>query len=183
VNGAPAYWLTRSHGSTVQLVWKTTSGTWLCLGADYLPADSVQAILEHVAATLTVGDLPLPQPVQVKGIPAAAQMRPGAILDNQFLPGDPGVPFVIISLYFGPVSHEAMALIYVTPAGHKVNTMAANSPCETANNLSVCVEARTASGVLVTEFLPGGAAALLAHVVSFGPDQANWSPDLVVGTS
>lgn len=186
VNGAPAYWLTRSHQSMVQLVWKTKSGTWLCLGADNMPADSVQATLEHVAATLTVGDVPLPQPVQIKGIPAAAQMRPGAILDNLILPGHPGVPgdsIVIISLYFGPVSHEAMALIYVAPAGHKVNTMATNSPCKTANNLSVCVEARTASGVLVTEFLPGGAADLLAHVVSFGPDQANWSPDLIVGTS
>jgi hypothetical protein len=185
VNGAPAYWLTGSRGSQVQLVWKTKSGTWLALGADNTPGD-VQEILEHVAATLTVGDVPLPQPVQVKGIPAAAQMRPGGISDNLILPGHPGVPsipIVIISLYFGPVSHEAMALIYVTPAGHKVNTMAGGSPCKTANHLSVCVEARTASGVLVTKYVPGGAAALLAHVVSFGPDQANWSPDLIVGTS
>jgi hypothetical protein len=183
VNGAAAYWLTGSRELTVRLVWRTTWGTWICLSADGLLLDSVQADLEHVAATLTVGHVPLPQPVQVKGIPAAAQMRPGEILDNLILPGDPGTSYVIISLYFGPVSHEAMALIYVTRAGDKVNTMAANSPCKTANDLSVCVEARTASGVLVTKFLPGGAAALLAHVVSFGPDQTNWRPDLIVGTS
>jgi hypothetical protein len=183
VNGAPAYWLTGSGDSPVRLIWKTTSGTWICLEADNLPTNSVRAILEHAADTLTVGDLPLPQPVQIKGIPAAAQMRPGGILDGLILPGDPGNTVVIIPLSFGTGADSAQALIYVLPVGHKDNLMPPNSPCKTANNLSICVEGRTATGVSLTKFVPGGAAALLAHVISFGPDQANWSPDLVVGTS
>lgn len=182
VNGAPAYWLIASGGTKVRLVWKGTSGTWISLAADNLPMGSVQATLEHVAETLTVGDVPLPQPVQVKGIPAAAQLRPGEVSDRLILPGDSGNNVVEIPLYFGTGTDAAHAIIYVLPAGHKDNLMMPNSPCETANNLSVCVEERTGTKLPLTNYVPGGAAALLAHVVSLGPDQANWSPDLIVGT-
>jgi hypothetical protein len=185
VNGAPAYWYAGPSYplSTVeQLVWKSPLGTWISVAATNWDPATVKATLEHVAKTLTIGDLPLPLPVQIKGIPAAYRMRVAKILDTQILPGNLGYPVLTIDLRFGPEPFPAQATIYVLPAGHKDVLMPRNSPCETANDLSVCVAEDTYDATTEGHRVPGGPAALLAHVISLGSDQAHWSPNLVVGT-
>jgi hypothetical protein len=185
VNGAPAYWYIqrRDWFDYVKLVWRRPSGLWFSLTAIDMPDDIVQTTLEHVADTLTIGDLPLPLPVQITRIPATAQMRPVQINDTQLLPGGTGFLQVNVGLQFGPGRDAAGVSLWVFPAGRKsAFAVGSSSPCKTANHLIICVTTPGENGSQLAHYIPGGAATLLAHVISLGPDQTRWKPNFITNT-
>ncbi|MEY9861064.1 hypothetical protein ABH935_006704 [Catenulispora sp. GAS73] len=172
--GTTACWTTTDGQTPVpgkaDLVWQDPSGKWLTLSGDYLDAATAAATLEHVARTVTVGQVPLPLPIQIKGLTSAALNLNQAVF-NHPAAGRTGTSDLNIGLNTATNGPN----VFVKPAGTVQGPWTwGASVCKDSNGWNICVvaEARAAAE------LPGGISGLLAHIQGLGTDPAGWSADL-----
>lgn len=172
------------------LSWQTSDGDTISL-SEGSPESSAQPDLLHIADTLQVGAIPLPLPIQIKNVPASAQMEVGQFAQNNPQAGTTGATYHLqIALTFGAgtapdvqgISVGAdQAGISVAPAGHGTGIPSGEvGACKTSDGLDICVTAPNNS--LVGDHFMPSFTALLDDVVSLGTNQADWSPNLVTGT-
>jgi len=191
IDGQPSTWSDIVAEGQYDLTWQTSDGSTITLsmttaGLDGISSASAQADVTHIAESLQVGDISLPLPIQIKGVPAAAEMQVGQIAQAAPLSGTTGATYNLgIALTFGTGNDVAQAGIEVYPASStaEIQTHETGS-CAiwaggTPNGLKICV---TAQGSTLAAYLPGGVGTLLSDIVSLGTDQANWSPNLVIDT-
>ena len=181
VNNRPAFWevdpAERSPdlGKAGVLYFQSPTGRWAEINAYYLGADPVVDTLLHVAKTAHIGDIEVPMPVQISGLPAVVT-APVASLDRpSTLPGagwDAGVSFDL---------GGANSLIHIDVA--PANTATVNAlfsganHCKTSNGLVICVSAVDQPN---PKLPPGGLDGLLRNITSLGTNPAHWTTDVVV---
>jgi len=180
VNGHPSTWAL--HEGVYTLSWQTSDGDTISL-SEGSPESSAQADLTHIADALQVGAIPLPLPIQIKGVPASAKMEVGQIAQNNPQAGTTGATYDLqIALTFGNGNTADQAGISVAPAGHGTGIPSGEvGACKTSDGLDICVTAP--NDKLVTDHYMPSLKALLDDVVSLGTNQADWSPNLVTGTN
>ena len=142
VDGHPPKWTV--SGGVYTLSWQTSNGDTISL-SEGSPESSAQADLTHIADTLQIGAIPLPLPIQIKGVPAAAQMEVGQIVQTNPQAGNNRRELQLsqIALYPGKAgSKPDQAGISVAPAGHGTGIPTDEvGACKTSGGLDICVTA------------------------------------------
>lgn len=184
IAGRPSYWISTDSGtdfvgSSALFAFETAEGHWAVLEATDLDSATMEADLEHVAATLTVGNLDLPSPIQLSGIPKSLGMQvAGSTTYTPATGSARTTPGAAIYVSFGSGNGVHYVALVAFPAS-QYPKWAVESACETSNGLKICADDVQGG---ISHFVPGGLNYLLAHVVSLGPDQAAWSPNVVINT-
>jgi len=172
VNGRTAYWITANaadptNGADTYLVWQSPQGRWAELHGYYLGDDPIEATMLRVAAGVTIGDVPVPLPISISGLPASAVAneieadRPSARGDTTW---HVGLIFAVGGSYVS---------ITVRAAGSG-GTAPLCDP--NRNGLAICV---AFSGGTANSLLPSGLPGLLKSITSFGPDPKNWTTNVL----
>jgi hypothetical protein len=183
IAGRPSYWIsskpnTEFVGSGAVFTFETADDHWAVLQATGLNSTNLAETLVHVAATLKIGDLDLPAPIQIVGLPKAIGMQIAQTYTDTPAPGgDQTALDAFIGASFGSGSDSVRMNFAVYPTDEFPASIAKGGPCKESNGLKICA---VGSNSEIERYVPGGLPYLLNHVVSLGPDPANWSPDLVV---
>jgi hypothetical protein len=182
IGGRPSYWISLDPnsdfvGSSALFAFETAEGHWAVLQATDLDSATMVATLEHVATTVTVGDLDLPSPIQISGIPKSLGMQMSqSTTDTPTAGSAQTTAGADIGVSFGNNADYVWLAAFPVAQFPK---WADGSVCETSNGLKI--RADDAQGA-ISRYVPGGLNYLLAHVVSLGPNRANWSPNVVINT-
>ena len=163
---------------TAELVWRTRSGTWASVSGTDLDAGTVEATLEHVAATATIGTMALTSPIQLTGVPASAQIQLDAVEITQPVEGDPGVYGIRFAVTFGTGATAPQALVSAYPKAHNPDPTT-NAECQTISGWWACVETQSAPAA-IDAYVPGDLGTLSRGLVVHGQDPSTWSADLIV---
>ncbi|MQS12492.1 hypothetical protein F7Q99_09395 [Streptomyces kaniharaensis] len=186
IDGRTAYWVVPdgSWHSQPTLRWQTASGRWAEItgyGSD--PEDVTQEVLHKAAADVHFGQWNVPLPVQITGLPEAFKVtdaeftRPDTNGSNGWslwLMLRDGDKTVSVGVQFDgslptPTYTDTAGSPYIDP----------HPPLTTVQNgLNISVGA--GSGVPASLEQLGGLPWLLSHIKSLGPDDANWTTNVVV---
>jgi hypothetical protein len=166
------------------LQWQTPKGTWATLFVTHTGAkDASLALLDSLAAGVTLGETQVPLPLHVDGLPKDFPARSQELN----VPGFEGKAFEVELVFGGgdrqvivtaepsepkavPQTDPSRAAISPPPTG----TVKPDRACKDDKGLTVC--ATTKPGVLASV---GGAQGLLDHITSLGADNAKWTTHVV----
>ncbi|GAA1069245.1 hypothetical protein GCM10009665_76400 [Kitasatospora nipponensis] len=179
VDGRPASWVysgTQTPGAgAFGLLWRTESGRWAELQADFLTGPDAQPTMERVAAGVRVSAVQVPLPVRIPGLPAdfrptySALTRPG-----------PSAHAWELDLSFDADSTHSIALSVrpiTSPAGGGSSSDGPDGPgCVTRQGVRVCVAAPHGDAMLAEV---GGESALLERIQLLGTDETHWTKEVL----
>lgn len=189
VNNRPAFWevdpanRNPDLGKAAMLYFQSPSGRWAEINAYYLNSNPVVDTVLHVARTAHVGDVAVPLPVRISGLPSTVT-APVVELDRSTAAS---ATTWSVGLSFAMPTGNGMVHMTVQPA---TGTPAADPTatahpgldqsgdhCKTDNGLLICVSAINDPS---PQLLPGGFDGLLRDITSLGADPAHWTTDVVV---
>ncbi|WP_034268319.1 hypothetical protein [Actinospica robiniae] len=189
VNGGKAYWFTihpdiiDDEGSA-ELVWQTPSGTWASVSGSYLEINTAEKTLEHVADTAVIGTTTVATPLQIKGVPARAQMRLAQVQVDRPVDGGTSAYSVLVTLTFGTGANRGQVEIWAGPPDEDPDADPLLSypshTCRTITGWRVCAAETRSPGVGTS--IAGGLDTVLRDLVVCGQDTSTWSADLITGT-
>lgn len=176
VNGRTAYWVTEDSADPTNrgdayLRWQLADGRWAELHAYNMKRADLTMTLHHVASTVTTGEIPVPLPIRISGLPHDLRLYE-VDLNRPALQGRGAWTLQLIYQADG-----VFVDIDVAPAG--TASKPAGAACTTARGLDVCVDAIGGAPPPVAAI--GGVAGLLRRITPLGTDEREWTTEVLVG--
>ena len=178
VNKRPAYWLTRDaadalNGGDIFLRWQVARDQWALINAYYLPDDAPkQEVVLRIAAAAKVGDRAVPMPFYITGMPAGLELDEASLFRRQILQDGP--PWSAGLLYSVPGTTYTLGIGVSPTATQKPSR---GKTCWTVDAFDLCIIAM--NGVPPALDAIGGVEGLRSRVTILGPDERNWTTDVL----
>jgi hypothetical protein len=178
VNKRPAYWVTENpadplNGGNIVLRWQVARDQWAEIQADNLPDDTPkQEVLYRIAAAAKVGDRAVPMPFYITGMPAGFELDEASLTRWQV--NSDGPPWGAGLLYFVPGATYTLG-IGVSPTTPQ--TPSRGKTCWTVDAFDLCIIAM--NGVPPALDAIGGVEGLRSRITILGPDERNWTTDVL----